>query len=233
MKKRIIKIFSAVSVLLVLSAGCKKFLDVAPDNIGTIANVAGSLSNQASINKMKTHTTPRTIGSPRFSYFDGSNSIINRNNRAYRESLLNAERSGLATSGTISALNTGRMNINADISNTEASRKQQAIEGYLGRSLQVDQANSGILSQNDFLNTQRYNEKQGLTQANMNNAIQGVIGNQATKDMRTLEQDKAKITATMQGGRGITKRDLENNPELRASYIRLFGQEYVDNLLAK
>jgi hypothetical protein len=194
-------------------------------------NLVGTGVNQSIIDRMKTETPARTVLEPGFSYTDMSSPAYNKNTRNFREAVLTARKYGSLTPGTVSNLYASKIENDANIAANESARRQGAVEGYQNRTQQARQYNSGVLSQNDFYNTQRHNEKLGLTQGNINNFIQGAIGNETVRNQTSLDRDRALITSTLEGNRGITKRQLTSNPQLKEAYTRMFGEEYVKRIL--
>lgn len=198
-------------------------------DFGDLAAAAGTIANQAAISRMKTNTPERTINKPIYSYQNLSTPILNRNAANFREGVLSAQRYGAATPGAVASMYASKLNTDADIQSQEAARKQQSIEQYTNRGLTVDQFNAGQLSRNDQLNNARYNEKLGLTQSNINNYVTSLLGNKSRRDLNALDKDKAIIMSSMEGGRGITARMLQD-PMLEESLRRVFGDDYVERI---
>jgi hypothetical protein len=192
------------------------------NNAGNIINALGTLSNQAIINKMQTNLNPALVNTPRFSYLDQSSPMLNRNNQAFREANLTLARSGRDSIGSTSTLFANKLSADSDIAVAEANRKQSAIDNYLNRVTSIDIGNKGTTNAVNESNLARNNQKLALTQQNTDNFYKGVLGNMAYSDRMQLDRDKATLSASSVGERGILER-LRKDPKLAELLNRILG----------
>lgn len=194
--------------------------DFLGDNTGELATLAGTIGNQVAIGKLKTNYQPELAPVPYNTYTDRSDYITNQGQAQYRA----------LTYG----LNSGSQQDNQGLRSNMYAKTLGSTNEQLDRETQrrdaYQQHYQQMLQYNNFFNTQQknygkqltmdnQNQKVALTQANLNNSIQSLIGNKTQKDAQRLDFMKAKLYASM-GEKGVTDRTMgiSTDEELRKYY---------------
>lgn len=195
--------------------------DFLGDNVGNIATLAGTVGNQIAISKLKTNYQPELAPTPYNTYTDRSDYITNQNQAQFR-----ALTSGL-NSGSQQDNQGLRSNMYAKTlgsANEQQDRETQRRDAYAQHYQQM-------LQYNNFFNTQQknygkqltmdnQNQKVALTQANLSNAVQSIIGNKTQKDAQRLDFIRTKLYSSM-GEPGVNER--VQNLLTDEEYKKVFG----------
>lgn len=195
--------------------------DFLGDNVGNIATLAGTVGNQIAISKLKTNYQPELAPTPYNTYTDRSDYITNQNQAQFR-----ALTSGL-NSGSQQDNQGLRSNLYAKTlgsANEQQDRETQRRDAYAQHYQQM-------LQYNNFFNTQQknygkqltmdnQNQKVALTQANLSNAVQSIIGNRTQKDAQRLDFIRTKLYSSM-GEPGVNER--VQNLLTDEEYKKVFG----------
>ncbi len=202
-------------------------------NVGTAANIAGTMYNSSIINKMNTNTPYRNIsklGAPAFNYRDLSGIGLSANERELANANLNLSRSGGDNPASRAALLASKLQADSQVRGQEVGRYDMIKRDFLNRKDSINAQNANIEGQNvqnaiqtDNLNLNRSNEKLGLKQGNIDNLIRGIIGQKTQTDLMNLDKEKFNTLNLLSGKRGVSERLLklmEQNPEIFKSLLQ-------------
>jgi len=195
------------------------------DYRGDIASVAGTIANQISINNMETNLNPDTIAAPRNIYTDRTPYLTNQISQQFRTAAQGADRSGygnnLALKADLYAKSLEGLNRALD---SEQQRKDIFDSRYNDDVNRTNYYNTQIRNSAKFESLANRNQKRALTQANIDNLIRSYQGNEAMRDVRTLDKDRAYFSLLKQGDTGVGDRILDKLSPTQKRRLGLYAK---------